>query len=147
MENILNDVAFGSVDILIGTHSVLSKKVQFKDLGLAVIDEEQSFGVGQKEKLKLISPDLNILTLTATPIPRTLQMAFSGIRDLSLINTPPKNRTSIETTLMEFDTGTLRSAILREVYRGGQVFFVVPKLKDINFIERVFSQRFVRNKI
>ncbi len=134
LENILNDVAIGSVDILIGTHSVLSKKVQFKDLGLAVIDEEQSFGVDQKEKLKLISPDLHVLTLTATPIPRTLQMAFSGIRDLSLINTPPKNRTSIETTLMEFDAGTLRSAILREVYRGGQVFFVVPRIKDINFV-------------
>ncbi len=134
-ENIRENVSLGNVDILIGTHSVLSKKVEFKDLGLAVIDEEQSFGVDQKEKLKLISPELNILTLTATPIPRTLQMAFSGIRDLSLINTPPKNRTSIETSLMEFDIGSIRSAILREVYRGGQVFFVVPKIKDISFVE------------
>ncbi|PQM63831.1 MAG: transcription-repair coupling factor [Rhodobacteraceae bacterium] len=134
-KDILENVSLGGVDILIGTHSVLSKKVEFKDLGLAVIDEEQSFGVDQKEKLKLISPKINILTLTATPIPRTLQMAFSGIRDLSLINTPPKNRTSIETTLMEFDSGSIRSAILREVYRGGQVFFVVPRIKDISFVE------------
>ncbi len=125
----------GDINILIGTHSVINSKLKFDDLGLVIVDEEQSFGVDQKEKLKSIFPDVHVLTLSATPIPRTLQMAFSGIRDLSLINTPPKNRMPIETNVIEFDKGTLRSAIMREIKRDGQVFFVVPRIKDIGTVE------------
>ncbi|MDC3067979.1 transcription-repair coupling factor [Paracoccaceae bacterium] len=134
-------VGKGDIDILIGTHSVINKKLEFYNLGLAIIDEEQSFGVDQKEQLKSKFPDLHILTLSATPIPRTLQMAFTGIRDLSLINTPPKNRMPIETSVLDFDEGTLRSAILRETNRNGQVFFVVPRIKDIKSIESFLSER------
>ena len=133
------DLLNGEINILIGTHSVINRNLKFNDLGLVIIDEEQSFGVEQKEQLKSIFPDIHVLTLSATPIPRTLQMAFSGIRDLSLINTPPKNRMPIETNVIEFDQGTIRSAIMREIKRGGQVFFVVPRIKDIRVVEEFIN--------
>ncbi|MDC3080743.1 transcription-repair coupling factor [Paracoccaceae bacterium] len=139
VNKIKDDLSNGDVNILIGTHSVINKNLKFNDLGLLIIDEEQSFGVGQKEQLKSLFPKVHILTLSATPIPRTLQMAFSGIRDLSLINTPPKNRMPIETNVIEFDQGTIRSAIMREIKRDGQVFFVVPRIKDIRAIENFLN--------
>ncbi len=133
------DLSIGDVNILIGTHSVINSNLKFNDLSLVIVDEEQSFGVDQKEQLKSIFPNVHVLTLSATPIPRTLQMAFSGIRDLSLINTPPKNRMPIETNVIEFDQGTIRSAIIREIKRDGQVFFVVPRIKDIRAIEEFLN--------
>ncbi len=140
VNKIKNGISSGDIDILIGTHSVLNKNLKFNDLGLVIVDEEQSFGVDQKELLKSNFPDVHVLTLSATPIPRTLQMAFSGIRDLSLINTPPKNRMPIETNVIEFDQGTIRSAIIREINRDGQVFFVVPRIKDTPAIEEFLNK-------
>ncbi len=139
VDQIKKDISNGDINILIGTHSVMNRKLKFDDLGLVIVDEEQSFGVDQKEQLKAIFPDIHVLTLSATPIPRTLQMAFSGIRDLSLINTPPKNRMPIETNVIEFDQGSISSIIMREIKRDGQVFFVVPKIKDIRAIEEFLS--------
>ncbi len=139
VDQIEKELSNGDVDILIGTHSVINKNLKFNDLGLVIIDEEQSFGVDQKEQLKSLFPKIHVLTLSATPIPRTLQMAFSGIRDLSLINTPPKNRMPIETNVIDFDHGTIRSAIMREVKRDGQIFFVVPRIKDIRPIEEFLN--------
>jgi transcription-repair coupling factor (superfamily II helicase) len=128
-------IADGTMDIVIGTHALLAKSVRFKNLGLMVIDEEQRFGVGHKERLKEMRSDVHVLTLTATPIPRTLQMSLSGVRDLSIIGTPPVDRLSIRTYVSEFDTVTIREALLREHYRGGQSFFVVPRIKDLPEIE------------
>ena len=125
----------GTVDIVIGTHALLAKSVRFKDLGLMVIDEEQRFGVGHKERLKEMRSDVHVLTLTATPIPRTLQMSLSGVRDLSIIGTPPVDRLAIRTYVSEFDGVMLREALLREHYRGGQSFYVVPRIKDLPEIE------------
>ncbi len=139
VDQIKQDISNGDINILIGTHSVINRNLKFYDLGLVIVDEEQSFGVDQKEQLKAIFPDIHVLTLSATPIPRTLQMAFSGIRDLSLINTPPKNRMPIETNVIEFDEGTISSVIMREIKRDGQVFFVVPRIKDIRIIEEFLS--------
>ena len=139
VDQIKKELCNGDVDILIGTHSVINRNLKFNDLGLVIIDEEQSFGVDQKEQLKSLFPKVHVLTLSATPIPRTLQMAFSGIRDLSLINTPPKNRMPIETSVIDFDKGTIRSAIMHEIKRGGQVFFVVPRIKDIRSIEEFLN--------
>lgn len=121
----------GQADILIGTHRILSKDVHFKDLGLVVIDEEQRFGVRHKEKLKRLRTEVDVLTLTATPIPRTLEMAFLGIRDISIINTPPENRLSIYTKVARFSEEIVREAVLRELDRGGQVFFVHNRVMDI----------------
>jgi transcription-repair coupling factor (superfamily II helicase) len=109
--------------------------VKFRNLGLMVIDEEQHFGVTHKERLKEMRSDIHVLTLTATPIPRTLQLSLTGVRDLSLIATPPIDRLSIRTYVSEFDTVTIRDALLRERYRGGQSFFVVPRVKDLPEIE------------
>ena len=125
----------GEVDIVIGTHAVLSKQVKFRDLGLMIIDEEQHFGVGHKERLKELRSDIHVLTLTATPIPRTLQLSLTGVRDLSIIGTPPVDRLAIRTYVSEFDTVTIREAILREHYRGGQTFFVVPRIADLPEME------------
>ena len=115
-------ISRGTVDIVIGTHALLAKGIRFKNLGLLVIDEEQHFGVGHKERLKQLRTDIHVLTLTATPIPRTLQLSLSGVRDLSIIGTPPVDRLAIRTYVSEFDTVTLREALLREHYRGGQSF-------------------------
>jgi transcription-repair coupling factor (superfamily II helicase) len=125
----------GTVDIVVGTHALLAKGTRFKNLGLLVIDEEQRFGVTHKERLKELRSDVHVLTLSATPIPRTLQMSLTGVRDLSIIGTPPIDRLSIRTYVSQFDTVTIREALLREHYRGGQSFFVVPRVKDLPEIE------------
>ncbi|WP_270375892.1 transcription-repair coupling factor [Marinicauda sp. Alg238-R41] len=125
------ELAEGECDIVIGTHALLAKSVQFKDLGLLVVDEEQHFGVRHKERLKEMRTDVHVLTLTATPIPRTLQLAMSGIRDLSIIATPPVDRLAVRTYVTPFDPVTVREALLRERYRGGQSFFVVPRIADL----------------
>lgn len=128
-------IARGTVDIVVGTHALLAKGVSFKNLGLLIIDEEQHFGVAHKERLKQLRSDIHVLTLTATPIPRTLQLSLSGVRDLSIIGTPPVDRLSIRTYVSEFDGVTVREALLREHYRGGQSFFVVPRINDLPEIE------------
>jgi transcription-repair coupling factor (superfamily II helicase) len=124
-------LARGQVEIVVGTHALLAKGVRFWNLGLLVIDEEQHFGVAHKERLKALRSDVHVLTLTATPIPRTLQLALSGVRELSLIATPPVDRLAIRTYVSEFDPVTVREAILRERFRGGQCFYVVPRIADL----------------
>ncbi len=133
-KEILQRVKEGKVDIVIGTHRLLQKDVSFRDLGLLVIDEEHRFGVSHKEKLKQMRKLVDVITLTATPIPRTLQMAVSGIRDLSLIQTPPENRLSIRTFVTRYDEEVIRDAIQREFERGGQVFFVHHRVQNIHTI-------------
>ena len=128
-------LADGTVDIVIGTHAVLAKGTRFRSLGLLVIDEEQHFGVTHKERLKEMRSEIHVLTLTATPIPRTLQLSLTGVRDLSIIGTPPVDRLAIRTYVSEFDTVTIREALLRERYRGGQSFYVVPRISDLPAIE------------
>ena len=128
-------IAAGACDIAIGTHALLSKNVRFGNLGLLVIDEEQRFGVSHKERLKQLRTDVHVLTLSATPIPRTLQLSLAGVRDISLIGTPPIDRLAIRTYVSEFDAVTIREALLREHYRGGQSFFVVPRISDLPEIE------------
>jgi transcription-repair coupling factor (superfamily II helicase) len=128
-------LADGTVDIVVGTHAVLAKGVSFRSLGLLVIDEEQHFGVQHKERLKQLRSDVHVLTLTATPIPRTLQLSLSGVRDLSIIGTPPIDRLAIRTYISEFDAITVREALLREHYRGGQSFVVVPRIADLPEME------------
>lgn len=128
-------LADGSVDICVGTHALLAKGITFKNLGLLVIDEEQHFGVTHKERLKEMRSEVHVLTLTATPIPRTLQLSLTGVRDLSVIATPPVDRLAIRTYVSEFDTVTIREALLRERFRGGQSFFVVPRIADLPDIE------------
>lgn len=131
---IKEEIKNGEVDIIIGTHSLLAKNVEFKNLGLLIIDEEQRFGVAQKEKLKIGKENIHILTLSATPIPRTLQMSLTGVRDLSIIATPPIDRQVIKTYIMNYDSVIIREAILREFYRGGQIFFVCPRIGDLEEI-------------
>ena len=128
-------LARGTVDIVVGTHALLAKGIRFQNLGLLIIDEEQHFGVGHKERLKQLRSDIHVLTLTATPIPRTLQLSLSGVRDLSIIGTPPVDRLAIRTYVSEFDAVTIREGLLREHYRGGQSFFVVPRISDLPEIE------------
>ncbi|WEK06052.1 MAG: transcription-repair coupling factor [Candidatus Devosia phytovorans] len=123
-------LADGQVDIVVGTHALLSKTVTFHDLGMVIVDEEQHFGVGHKERLKELKANVHVLTLTATPIPRTLQLALTGVRDLSLLATPPVDRLAIRTFISPFDPLSVREALLREKYRGGQSFYVVPRIKD-----------------
>jgi transcription-repair coupling factor (superfamily II helicase) len=130
-KRILADLAQGKVDILIGTHRLLSKDVVFRDLGLAIVDEEQRFGVRQKERLKEWRRTVDCLTLTATPIPRTLQLSLTGLRELSLINTPPENRRAIRTYVCLPETAVIQSAIRRELARGGQVFFVHNRVRSL----------------
>jgi transcription-repair coupling factor (superfamily II helicase) len=124
----------GTVDILIGTHALLADDVKFRDLGLLIIDEEQHFGVKHKEKLKEMRADVHVLTLTATPIPRTLQLALSGVRELSLITTPPLDRLAVRTYISPFDPVIIRETLLRELYRGGQSFYVVPRIADLSVV-------------
>jgi transcription-repair coupling factor (superfamily II helicase) len=128
-------IADGTVDICIGTHALLAKGIKFKTLGLLVIDEEQHFGVSHKERLKEMRSEVHVLTLTATPIPRTLQLSLTGVRDLSIIATPPVDRLAIRTYVSEFDTVTIREALLRERYRGGQSFYVMPRIADLPDVE------------
>ena len=131
-KQILHDLREGKVDLLIGTHRLLQKDIQFKDLGLLIIDEEQRFGVSHKEKLKEMSRQVDVLTLTATPIPRTLNMALSGIRDMSTIEEPPRNRQPVQTYVLEHDWGVLQDAMRREIDRGGQVYYLHNRLDSID---------------
>ncbi|HET9811192.1 MAG TPA: transcription-repair coupling factor, partial [Sphingomicrobium sp.] len=126
----------GTVDIVIGTHALLAKGLKFKRLGLVIVDEEQHFGVAHKERLKALKADVHVLTLTATPIPRTLQMAMSGLRDLSVIQTPPVDRLAVRTYVTPWDPIVIREALLREHYRGGQSFFVAPRIADLPDLEQ-----------
>jgi len=128
-------LADGTVDIIIGTHALLAKGIDFKRLGLVIVDEEQHFGVTHKERLKALKADVHVLTLTATPIPRTLQMAMSGLRELSVIQTPPVDRLAVRTYVAPWDPVVLREALLREHYRGGQSFFVAPRVADLPDLE------------
>ena len=131
----------GEIEVVIGTHAVLSKQVEFSHLGLVIVDEEQHFGVKHKEKLKELRADVHMLTLTATPIPRTLQMALSGIREMSIIATPPVDRLAVRTYVTPFDPVALREALLREKFRGGQAYYVVPRISDLPDIERFLREQ------
>ncbi len=133
-------LAEGSVDIVVGTHAVLGKDVKFRHLGLVVVDEEQHFGVSQKEKLKHLRAEVHVLTLTATPIPRTLQMALSGVRQMSIIATPPVDRLAVRTFVLPFDPVVVREAILRERYRSGQVFYVCPRIEDMADVQQALRE-------
>ncbi|MEM9500987.1 MAG: transcription-repair coupling factor [Pseudomonadota bacterium] len=128
-------LASGDIDIIVGTHAILSKSTDFANLGLVIVDEEQRFGVTHKEKLKQLRSDVHMLTLTATPIPRTLQMAMTGLRELSTIQTPPVDRLAVRTYVMEWDDMVMREALLREHHRGGQSFIVVPRISDMADVE------------
>ena len=133
-DEVVRGLADGAVDVVIGTHKLLDGRIRFKRLGLVVIDEEHRFGVRQKERFKALRAEVDVLTLTATPIPRTLDMALSGLRDLSLIATPPAKRLSIQTFVRRWDPGMLREALQREIRRGGQIFFVHNRVEDIERI-------------
>ena len=137
-------VADGQIDIVIGTHALLGKTIKFKDLGLIVVDEEQHFGVAHKEKLKQLRAEVHVLTLTATPIPRTLQLALSGVREMSIIATPPVDRLAVRTFVAPFDPIVVREALLRERYRGGQSFYVCPRIEDLaetkSFLDRTVPE-------
>jgi len=136
---VIDALKAGKVDVLIGTHRLLSKDVAFKDLGLLIIDEEQRFGVSAKEKLRQLRASVDTLTLTATPIPRTLQFSLMGARDLSLINTPPRNRIPIQTEIAQFDEQLIREAIMKELHRGGQVYFVHDRVQNIDHIQSMLE--------
>ncbi len=129
-------LADGTVDIIIGTHALLAKTVAFRDLALLVVDEEQHFGVRHKERLKALKADVHVLTLTATPIPRTLQLAMSGVREMSLIATPPVDRLAVRTFVLPFDPVVIREAIMRERFRGGQTFYVCPRIEDLDEVRK-----------
>lgn len=131
---IIEDLKAGKIEIIIGTHRLLNKEIKYKDLGLLIIDEEQRFGVAHKEAIKKLKSTVNVLTLTATPIPRTLQMAVTGIRSLSLLETPPKNRYPIQTYVLEYNEAIIREAIYRELARGGQVFYLHNRISDIEVV-------------
>lgn len=130
-KDILKRLSTGELDVVVGTHQLLNKSVKYKDLGMLVVDEEQRFGVNQKEKIKTMKTEVDVLTLTATPIPRTLYMSLSGIREMSLITTPPPSRRPIKTHLSPYDKEAIRTAIRNELDRGGQVFYVVPRVEGI----------------
>ncbi len=133
-------MADGSVQIVIGTHALFAKSIKFENLGLLIVDEEQKFGVKQKEKLKELKSTIHVLTLTATPIPRTLQMSLTGVKEMSLITTPPVDRLAIRSFVMPIDHMVIRDALLREHYRGGQSFYVVPRLKDLPQIQDMLKE-------
>jgi transcription-repair coupling factor (superfamily II helicase) len=133
---VMKEMAEGKVDIIIGTHKLLGAELTFKDLGLLIVDEEHRFGVRQKEKIKALRADVDILTLTATPIPRTLNMAMSGMRDLSIIATPPAKRLAIKTFVRQHEPAVVREAVLRELKRGGQVYYLH---NDVESIEKCAS--------
>ena len=139
-DSVVKSINSGSCDIVIGTHSLLGEKINFSDLGLLIIDEEQHFGVKHKEKIKKLRDNVHVLTLTATPIPRTLQLAMTGVRDLSIIASPPIDRRAIETYVFPNDPLVVKEALLRERHRGGQSFYVVPRISDIEDIEEYFKE-------
>jgi transcription-repair coupling factor (superfamily II helicase) len=134
-DKVRDGVARGDINILVGTHALFSEKIKFANLGLLVVDEEQKFGVKQKEKLKALKENVHVLTLTATPIPRTLQMALSGVRELSLITTAPIDRLAVKTFVLPYDPVVIRDALMREHYRGGQSFYVCPRIADLKDLE------------
>ncbi len=140
-------LASGDVDIVIGTHALLGKSIAFRDLGLLIIDEEQHFGVQHKERLKELKDDVHVLTLSATPIPRTLQMSLTGVRDLSLITTPPVDRLAVRTYVSPFDAVVIRNALLRERFRGGQSFFVCPRVSDLDEAEALLKEHVPELKV
>ena len=144
---VLDGLAKGYVDIVIGTHRILSKDIKFKDLGLLIIDEEQRFGVTHKERIKEIKSTVDVLTLTATPIPRTLQMALSGLRDLSLIETPPVNRLPVQTYVLESNDSVIREAINRELSRNGQVFYLLNRIGELDRIVRKINRLVPRARV
>lgn len=131
---IKDELKHGRADIVIGTHALLTKSIEFANLGLLIVDEEQHFGVTQKERLKQLRGDVHVLTLTATPIPRTLQLALSGIREMSLITTPPVDRLAVRTFVLPFDPVIVREALMREHFRGGQIFYVCPRIEDLDSV-------------
>ena len=133
-------LADGKIDIVVGTHAILAKGIEFKRLGLVVVDEEQRFGVTHKERLKALKTDVHVLTLTATPIPRTLQLALTGVRELSLITTPPIDRLAVRTYISPFDPVILREALKRERYRGGQTYYVVPRISDLDEVSEFLTE-------
>jgi transcription-repair coupling factor (superfamily II helicase) len=139
-KQILAGVATGKVDVIVGTHRLLSKDVQFKDLGLLVVDEEQRFGVSHKERIKQMRKKVDVLTMTATPIPRTLNMSLVGIRDMSIIETPPKDRLSIQTNVVKFDAPIIERAIRNELARNGQVYFVHNRVESIYSIGQLLQR-------
>ena len=142
-KDILEHTAEGKVDVLIGTHRLLQRDVHFRDLGLVIVDEEQRFGVSHKERLKKMRAEVATLTLTATPIPRTLHMGLMGLRSLSVIDTPPVDRLAIRTYVTRFDDDLIREAVLRELRRGGQVFFVHNRVQSIGAMAEFLSYNFV----
>lgn len=139
-KRILQDLEDGKVDVIVGTHRILAKDVKFRDLGLLVLDEEQKFGVKQKERLKEMRHDVDVLTLTATPIPRTLHMALAGARDISIISTPPRNRLPVETRVRNYHDESLAEAVKDEIERGGQVFVVLPRIEGLEAIAATIEE-------
>ncbi len=147
LNNVKKEIKEGQVDIVVGTHALLGKGIEFNDLGLLIIDEEQHFGVQHKERLKSMREDIHVLTLTATPIPRTLQLALTGVRELSLITTPPVDRLAVRTFISPFDPVILREALLRERYRGGQSFYVCPRIADLQEIQEFLAEHVPELKV
>jgi len=143
----VEDLKKGLVDIVIGTHRLLSKDIQFHDLGLLIIDEEQRFGVNHKEKIKTMKADIDVLTLTATPIPRTLNMSLTSLRDISLIETPPRDRLAIHTVVTHFNTKLIASAVKKELLRGGQVYFIHNRIEDIDKVARLIERLVPQAKV
>jgi transcription-repair coupling factor (superfamily II helicase) len=137
----------GSIDIVVGTHALLGKSIKFRDLGLLIVDEEQHFGVSHKEKLKQLRAEVHVLTLTATPIPRTLQLALTGVRELSIIASPPVDRLAVRTFVAPYDPLMIREALLRERYRGGQAFYVVPRIEDLAGVKEFLDKNVPELKV
>ena len=145
--NIIYDLYNGNIDIIIGTHQIINEKIKFKDIGLLIIDEEQKFGVAVKEKLKTLKENIDVLTLSATPIPRTLQFSLMAARDLSIITTPPPNRYPIDTNVIRYDNKIIMDAINYEILRGGQIFFVNNKINNINEVADLLKSLVPQAKI
>jgi transcription-repair coupling factor (superfamily II helicase) len=147
MKKVKEGLADGTVDIVVGTHALLGKSIKFRDLALIIVDEEQHFGVSHKERLKELRAEVHVLTLSATPIPRTLQLALTGVRELSLITTPPVDRLAVRTFITPFDPLLIREALLRERYRGGQAFYVVPRLDDLADVKAFLDKEVPEAKV
>src|SRR5688572_16307380 len=139
-KQILEDLRAAKVEVIVGTHRLLSKDVSFRDLGLLVVDEEQRFGVTHKERIKQMRKKVDVLTMTATPIPRTLNMSLAGIRDMSVIETPPRDRLSIQTHVVKFDSDVVGRAIRTELERGGQIFFVHNRVESIHSVANLVTR-------
>ncbi|MGY6569347.1 MAG: transcription-repair coupling factor, partial [Salinarimonas sp.] len=147
LKRVKEGIADGTVDIVVGTHALLGKTVKFRDLGLIIVDEEQHFGVNHKERLKELRAEVHVLTLSATPIPRTLQLALTGVRELSLIATPPVDRLAVRTFVTPFDPLAVREALLRERYRGGQAFYVAPRIEDLTEVKEFLDREIPEVKV